>query len=233
MKPVFYSAPIILPHASKANDPEIRAGIEQFCRRAAELWRAAGLISAVEPGLLTASDKNAARRRGLAAGRRVIKDSSFGKARILFLRALTEDGWIADQRTISALASRIWLLDDRCGLANSYLRAVADIALQQNAECILCPSAMRRDQLEAVFLPSSEAAFLSANTIKKPCDVSCHRVHLDRIPDPARKLALKSILNENRKMTDLLTQRAAAQLKNAAILCDLKANTCTSANLPI
>ena len=233
MKPVFYSAPMILPCSSTVKEPETRAEIEQFSKRAIELWHAAALISGAEPGLLTATDKDAARRRGLAAGRRVINDCKKGKARILFLRALTEDGWVADRHTISALASRVWLLEDRCGLADSYLRAVADIALQRSAECFLCPNAMRRDQLEAVFLPGAEAAFLSANAVIRTNEFSCHRVHLDRIPDPERKLALKSILNENRKMVELLTQRAAAQLKNAVILRDLNANTCAAVNLPI
>lgn len=233
MKPLFYSAPIILPRPNGIRDPEIRSGMEQFCKRAIELWRAAALIHATEPGLLTSSDREAARRRGLAAGRRLMKESPKGRARVLYFRALTEYGLHADLNTISALASRIWLLEDRFGLANSYLRAIADTALQNQTDCILCQNPIRREQLEAVFLPNEDAAYLSMNIIKSHDSLICHQVHLDRIPDSARKQAMKGILNENRKMADILTRRAAEQLRNAAILRDLKANTCVVAERPL
>lgn len=228
MKPVFYSSPIILPRPRITTERENRSGMEQFCRRAMELLRAAALISGTEPGLLTATDRESARRRGLAAGRRVLTDSPKGKARIAYYRSLTGNGLHADPGTIPALADRIWLLEDRYGLADCYLRAVSDTALQYRAECILCPNPLRPDQLEAVFLPECRAAFLSMNALEKANKVIGHRVHLDRIPEAERKQALRNILRENRRWIKELTQRAAEQLKNAEILRDLKADTCAS-----
>ena len=226
MKPVFYSAPIQLPRPGKAADREIRAGIQQLNRRALELWQAAALIAASEPGLLTASDRDSARRRGIAAGRRILSGSAKGKARIAYFRALTGSGLHAAPETAASAADRVWLLEDRYGLADSYLRAVADTALQYRAECILCPSPLRRDRLEAVFLPSCNAAFISMNAIDDPACVNGRRVHLDRIPDAERKQALRTILRENRKWIDALTSRAAGLLKNAEILRDLNTDTC-------
>lgn len=226
MKPVFYSAPITLPRPANESDRDVRTGMAQFCRRAMELWRAASLISETEPGLLNASELENARRRGLAAGKRVLADCPGGKARIAYLRSLTGDGIHADASTISSLANRIWLLEDQYGLADSYLRAVSDTALQYGAECILCPSPLRRNRLEAVFLPGCNAAFLSMNAVGKASDVSGRRVHLDRIPDSERKQALRSTLKENRQWVEALTNRAAGCLKNAEILRDLKADSC-------
>ena len=226
MKPVFYSAPIQLPHPGKAADHEIRAGIQQLNRRALELWQAAALIAASEPGLLTASDRDSARRRGLAAGRRILSDFPGGKARISYFRALTGNGLHADPKTIASAADRVWLLEDRYGLADSYLRAVADTALQYRAECVLCPNPLRRDRLEAVFLPSCRAAFISLSAIEDPGVVIGRRVHLDRIPDAERKQALRAVLRENRKWIDALMNRAAQLIKNAEILRDLSTDTC-------
>ena len=230
MKPVFYSAPIQLPRPGKAADHEIRAGIQQLNRRALELWQAAALIAASEPGLLTTSDRDSARRRGLATGRRILSDSPKGKARIAYFRVLTGEGFRAACETVASTANRVWLLEDRYGLADSYLRAVADTALQNRAECILCPSPLRRDRLEAVILPSCHAALISLNAVEDSVDVIGRRVHLDRIPDAERKQALRTVLRENRKWIDALTNRAAELLKNAEILCDLNTDTCAGIN---
>lgn len=226
MKPVFYSAPVLLPRAGKASDFETRTGMQLFNRRAMELWQAAALISASEPGLLSASDRESARRKGLAAGRRILSEVPNGRAKIAYFRALSAEGLFANPTAVPALADRVWLLEDQYGLADSYLRAVADAALQHRAECVLCPSPLRRDQLEAVFLPGCRAAFLSMNIMNKTGEIDGHRVHLDRIPDAERKQALKAILRENRKWVDALIQRAAEQLRNAEILRDLKDDTC-------
>ena len=230
MKPVFYSAPILIPRPYRSADNEIRSGMQQFIRRALELWQAAALIDAAEPGLLTPSDLEAARRRGLAAGRRVLTDSPKGKAKIAYFRALTGEGLYADPKIIQAMANDVWLLENRYGLADAYLRAVSDAALQKQAASILCPNPLRRDRLEAVFLPDCSAAFISMSALENTNDVSGYHVHLDRIPAADRKQALRNVLRENRKWVEALTQRAAAQLRNAEILRDLKADTCTADN---
>ena len=226
MKPVFFSAPIMLPRPNPHSSKEIQSGMSQFCRRAAELWRAAALIDASEPGLLTPPDRDAARRRGVAAGRRVLYDCPKGKACIAYLRALTGNGFETHIGSIPELADRIWILEDRCSLADSYLRAISDAALQHGAECILCPSPLHQNRLEAVILPGCKAAFLSEWAINNTDEVNAHRVHLDRIPTSERKQALKDILKDNRKMTRILIQRASECLRNAEILRDLKADTC-------
>lgn len=231
MKPVFYSVPMVLPHPDRNMNREIRLGVEQFSRRALELWRAAALIAAAEPGQLTAADRDTARRRGLAAGKRILAECPKGKARIAYLRTLTEDGLHANPETVTAMAEQIWLLENRYGLADSYLRAVADAAIQHGAECILCPSPLEQGKLEAVFLPDSKAAFLSANTAENVIDMPARRVHLDRIPDSERKIALKNTLKENRAWIEALIQRAAECLRNAEILRTMKSDTCAAENL--
>ena len=230
MKPVFYSAPIQLPRPHRNSDRETRSAMQQFHRRAMELLQAAALIDAAEPGLLTPADRDSARRRGLAAGRRVLQGCPHGKAGIAYLRTVTASGLRADADTISQMADRVWLLEDRYIHADSYLRAVSDAAIQAHADCILCPNPLRRDRLEAVFLPTCRAAFISMNVLESSNDFIGRRVHLDRIPDTERKQALRAVLKENRKWVDELIRRAAAQLKNAEIMRDLKADTCTAAD---
>ena len=50
--------PAPLPRSA---DSALREGMEQFCRRAAELMRAAALVDGTEPGLLLPADYETAR----------------------------------------------------------------------------------------------------------------------------------------------------------------------------
>lgn len=224
MKPEFFREPVLYPLPDRTTDPELRASAVQFCRRAAELWHAAALIGRAEPGLLTQADREAARRRGMAAGRRVLRDSPRGKARIAFYRALSADGVQSNPQSVKP--ERVWLLEDRCGLADAYLRGLSDTALQYGAECWICPDPLRRERLEAVFLPGADAVFFSMNAVGAAEKEHGRHVHLDRIPDLERKQSMRSVMKDNQKLVTALTRRAAEQLRNAEILLNLDANTC-------
>ena len=218
--------PAPLPRSA---DSALREGMEQFCRRAAELMRAAALVDGTEPGLLLPADYETARRRGLAAAGRVLTDTARGKPQIAYYRSLTAEGLSPAPDAIEALADRVWVLEDRCGLADSYLRAVVDAALQRGAPCVICPSPLRNDRLEAVFLPAQRAAFLSMNAVGDVSGARARRVHLDRIPDAERRRALRQTLRENRRASDALLTRAAQNLASAGILRSLANDACEGA----
>lgn len=226
MKPLFYSHPVMMPRPLLRQEETQRQGMEQFCRRAMELTRAAALVDGSEPGLLLPTDRETARRRGLAAARRVLPDSGKGKPKIVYYRTLTGTGLHAAAETIPALAERVWVLEDRCGLADSYLRAVVDAALQQSAECVICPSPLRRDRMEAVFLPGAKAVFLSERAAEEIDAEQVRHVHLDRIPEAERRQALRQILRENQRIIEALLVRAAQNLANAEILRELGNASC-------
>lgn len=227
MNPLFFSKPVLFPRPrSYANDIQ-RQGVELLCRRIAELLYAAALIDGTEPGLLTNEERDTARRRGAASAKRALADgASGGKPHIAYYRALTGAGFMPAVMTIPKLADRLWVLEDRCGLADSYLRSAADTALQRGAEVILCPSPLRRDRLEAVFFPGARAAFLSGRAAAEVNCAEVRGVHLDRIPEAERRRALRGAMKENRRMMDALVGRAALYLTNAQLLCDMDSDTC-------
>ena len=229
MNPLFYPQPVIFPNRLPQDaDTSYQQGIRQLTQRAMELLRAAALIDGEEPGLLTPEDRDAARRRGFAAARRVLTELPKGRAHVAYFRAFTPGGLTPAAGTAEALADRAWILEDRCGLADSYLRAVADAALHQRAECILCPSPLRRDRLEAVFLPGGRALFLSERAVAALELAQTRRVHLDRIPESSRRQALRAALLEDRKQTKALLERASQLLTQAEILRNLATDSCTA-----
>lgn len=221
MNTIFFHQPVILPLMPQAAEKDLRAGFQALTQRALEVSRAAALILREEPGLLTSEDLDTARRRGQAAARRQLNDCPPGKPRIAYYRALSAGGFHYGS-ALETLANRVWILEDRCGLADRYLRAVADTALQHRAGCVLCPSPLRRDRLEAVFLPEAHAAFLSEKCAPDPCPIPKTRIRLDRIPAPERRQALRSALAEDRRTADSLLRRAAALLSEAEILANLE-----------
>ncbi len=230
MKPLFFPYPITMPRPlprAMNGDEVLRRDLAQLCRRAAELMRAAALVDGTQPGLLLPEDFAEARRRGLAAARRVLPGSESGKPQIAYFRTLTGAGLRAAEETVPALAARVWLLEDRCGLADGYLRAVVDAALQQGAACILCPSPLHRDRLEAVFLPGAGAAFLSRGTVGKGQHSGERLVHLDRIPNAERRRDLRLTIQEDRRIAGRLIVKAAQTLAAAEILRDLADDPCT------
>lgn len=229
MYSMLYLHPIQMPRAKHGLDESKRQDIALFTRRSMELLRAAALIDGSEPGLLTREDRETARRKGGASARRILSGQYHGNAHVLYYRTITDEGIDTANHKLPMLADRIWILDDRCGLADSYLRAVADTALQKNAEVILCPNLLRRDRLEAVILPEARAAYLSGKITDRSFPKTVHLVHLDRIPDVERRQALRKTLRENKAMIEALVQRAVIQIANAALLSNLNAEACANA----
>lgn len=227
MNPSFYAKPVMFPIPGKHMDPEIQQGLNQFCRRAMELLRAAALIDGSEPGLLTQEDRDSARRRGANNAKRILSENKVtGKAHVAYYRTLTVKGFRPGNADISGLAQQIWILEDRCGLADCYLRGAADVALQKGVEAILCPSPIRRDRLEAIFLPSVGAALLSDRAADSIDYRQGRCVHLDRIPDAERKHAMRGAMRDNRKQINSLITRAANYLTDARILSEMETITC-------
>lgn len=226
MKTLFYTKPVQMPTLHpNTSDKQIR-GANQLCRRAAELINAAALIDGTEPGLLTQKDIDKARRRGAACIKRLlIAGFPKGKPHIAYYRALTGEG-LRQSADAIARCDKLWILDDLYGLADSYLRAAADEALQNGAETIMCPSPLRRDRMEAVFLPGVKAAFLSKRAAEHLNTAGAVHVRLDRIPDAERRAAFRASLRDHQKMIRLLVDRAALYMANAQILCEMDPITC-------
>ena len=227
MKPIFYTKPVLYPNPGKNMDRDMRQNLDLICRRASELLQAAALIDRSEPGLLTQEERNSARRRGHNSAKRCLCGNMIaGSPHIAYFRSLNGTGFFPSVDDVSAFAQRVWILEDRCGLADQYLRGAADAAIQKGAEVILCPSPTRRDRLEAMFLPSSGAAFISDRAAESMACTDARRVHLDRIPNAEHKRALRGAMRENRNMIQTLIARAAMYLANARILCELGAIPC-------
>ncbi len=209
--------------ALPARIAQLYEGHAVFCRRAVELLRAAALIDARrEPGLLLPEDREKARRRAAGVARRelgpVPKQAEPGRRELGFLRSMTGDGLTGLPETVPALADRVWLLDDGCGLAPDYLRVIAEEAQKRALHHIVCPNPLHPEEPEAVFLPERRLAFLTAAATGGVAGETVRHVRLDSIPDIERRRALRSAMRADAKLQQALLSMAEKHLQSAAIL---------------
>ena len=196
-----------------------------FYRRAYEYLAAAAALDArKQPGLLFPEDRAAARRRAAGTALRefgaVKKDAVPGRFEKRFLRAITCEGRAAFPQTVEALAERVYLLDNDCGLAEDYLRVIREHALRRGLTLIVCPDPLLPERTEAVLVPDLHLAFLTADA-ELPCPHAAVRhIRLDAIPDSARLRALRTRMRADKRLQQQAIDAAIRQLQAAKLLHD-------------
>lgn len=136
-----------------------------------------------------------------------------------FIRCISCKGELCLSDSVQELCKRIYLLDDRCGLADVYLREIGDIARERCVEVILCPSPLCPELLDAVLLPEYGLGFVSASAadIKNPW----RHVRLDAlIPTESMKVH-RPELKRAGKLYCALTAEGINWLKKAKEYHDL------------
>lgn len=196
-----------------------------FYRRAYEyLAAAAALDPRKQPGLLFPEDRTAARRRASGTALRefgaVKKDTAPGRREKRFLSAITCEGRCFFPQTLEALADRVYLLDNACGLAEDYLRVIQEHALRCGLNLIVCPHPLLPECTEAVLIPSLRLAFLAAEEEVQFSDVAIRHIRLDAIPDATRLRALRSRMRTDARLQRQSIDAAIRQLQAAKLLHD-------------
>lgn len=169
------------------------------------------------PEILAAVQRRAdsAVRREFGSGRK----KAPGHVTRRFLSAVSCQGAVFLEETLSTLCSKVYCLENRCGLADGYLRQVLEGGIAAGADAVVCPSPLRPEVLEAVLFPVQGVAFLAC---KDTPEVEESRwVHLDSIPEKALLRSQRRALLENGKLKAGLLEKAYGHLATAKSLHDL------------
>lgn len=145
--------------------------------------------------------------------------SAGGRVRRFFIRCISCKGELCLSDSIQELCKRIYLLDDRCGLADIYLNEIADAARGRCGEVILCPSPLCPGLLDAVLLPEYGLGFVSASAadIKKPW----RHIRLDALIPAESLKAHRPELRRAEKLYSALVDEGVNWLKRAKEYHDL------------
>ena len=212
---------------SASPDDKIRMYTEKYhamYKRAYASLAAAGEVKRAEiPELISEKTIDKVKNKARSAFSRELGSfrslSAGGQVRRRFIRCISCKGELCLSDSVQELCKRIYLLDDRCGLADVYLREIGDIARERCVEVILCPSPLCPELLDAVLLPEYGLGFVSASAadIKNPW----RHVRLDAlIPTESMKVH-RPELKRAGKLYCALTAEGINWLKKAKEYHDL------------
>jgi len=185
--------------------------------RAYDCLRAAAAASPEKtPGLIGGAEIAAASRRAASAADRELpkakKAAASGRVTRRFLSGITCGGQVLQKDTLTTLCKRIYVLDDKYGLAGHYLRELVRIARERGVDATLCLSPLDPGVPEAVLFPDLSLGFIGLDRDAHP-DLSPYRhVRLDALPDPERIRSLRPRLRADTKIKAALLQSAAEAL---------------------
>lgn len=193
--------------------------------RAYDCLRAASAVSPEKQAcLFGSSEKAAASRRAASAADRELpkaKKTAFpGRVTRRFLSSITCEGQVFLKDTLTTLCKRIYLLDNKYGLAEHYLRELINIAQERGVDTTLCLCPLDPDVPEAVIFPSLSLGFIGMERDAHPDLIPYRHVRLDASLDPERIRSLRPRLRSDTKIKDALLESAIESLRSAKVLHD-------------
>ena len=132
---------------------------------AARLTEAAGLIDRRTASLMSSRaipDRLTKRGRGVS-GREIPKKGGLGQLRRRFADALTPDGYLRRYGSITALANRIYDVQDSWGLAAPMLEDIAWDAVRKGYEVYACMCPIDPSRVLHVVIPQLSLAFVTSD----------------------------------------------------------------------
>lgn len=146
------------------------------------------------------------------------KRSYAGRGRITkrFISCISCMGEVCLTDTVKKLCKRIYIVDDRFCLADTYLKRIACGVAKRGIDATVCPSPLCPDELEAVLLPEHSLGFVSAKImqLEKPW----RHVRLDALVSSA---AQKSQIKQLDKLYKALLEGGTGYLAQAKKYHDL------------
>lgn len=179
---------------------------------------AAGSVERADiPGLISSDTLEKVRKRARSAALHELgsakKKAAAAHEKRCFVRCISCKGELTLTDEVNKLCKRIYLLDDRCGLADVYLAEMRSEAAARGADTILCLSPLCPEKPDALLLPEHGLGFVSASAMEI-CEPWRH-VRLDALVDPAVLRAARPELRRRDKLRNGLTGEAVRCLSRA------------------
>ncbi len=192
-------------------------------RRAYRALKAAGEVEKTLQDILTVDynrEKLERRTKGIIAREIGKQGSGRGEVSYRFLGGVTCQGAIWRFDTVEALASRIYELQDECGIGAEMLGEISASAVSRGYDVILCPNGNQLQRIEHLMIPELRLAFLTSREgmcyEKKPY----RRIHLNSLLSPERVRQNKARCRFHRRMRALLLEEGIGALKEAKAFHD-------------
>ena len=146
-----------------------------------------------------------------------------GREKVRILSAITPDGFIYFDDTISMLCKDLYVIEDIFGcVSHVLLSELRDAALRSGLDIITCYCPMAPlSKIESILIPSVGIAFAVSNYWHPLEENTTHRkIHTRRFIDNTILITRKQRLNFNRKMQTVLMKEAIYYLSKAKAVHD-------------
>lgn len=185
----------------------------------AYLSAAGELERMVPPGLIDADILEKVRKRAHGtAAREFGAPKRTGGERKCFFRCISWRGELVLSKDIKKLCKRIYILDDKCGLAEEYLAELLKEARRKSESIIIAPSPLCPEKLDGLIFPERELGYFSESAAGD--SLSARHIRLDAVvPDECMREYRKP-LREKRRLVKELTSQAVSWLESAKQLHD-------------
>lgn len=161
------------------------------------------------------------RRAEGIAGRELPRSLATGKPGVLrkrFLDAMTSTGPVFLADTVTALATKVYLLEDRFGLSDFMLELWRDRALALGLEVYACCDIRNPDTLQHLILPELGLAFVTEDSSRMPGFDAYRTVRVDACLPPRELAQHRGKLRLLHKLEASLLADAAEELAAARVL---------------
>ncbi len=141
------------------------------------------------------------------------KNTTPGKEQLRYLSAITPDGPVLFENTISALADHVLAFHDEYGTCSRFLmRELRRLALESGQQVITCPCPLSDREPEHLIFPQLRLAFVTSNRWHTFQAESQQNIHCTRFEDAAWLKSRRQRLRFGEKAArDLLAQASLAQ----------------------
>lgn len=149
-----------------------------------------------------------------------IKNVDCGNEDIRLLSAVTNQGVVTFENTVTTLASRIYMIEDMVGCVSSYIiKRVRDRAVSLGYDVYTCPCAISlhpMEKLEHVIIPKLGLAFITSNKYTKFESITpTKKINSRRFENKERRGAVQYIMAFNAKQSGVLLDMAITMLAKA------------------
>ena len=165
--------------------------------------------------------RNIAERRAKSTVKRIARpraNETPARVKRRFIRCIGCRGELTLEGSVSALCKQVYLISDRFGLADVYLKKAEKTALSLGADIIVCPSPLCPEAYDAVILPEYGVGFISSSV--QIVGVPHRSVRLDALIPHDAVISHRSELKGREALIHELTGLAVCYLKKAKSLHD-------------
>ena len=152
--------------------------------------------------------------------REMKKKAGRGKVAFRFLSAFTYEGIVCRFDTVEALCERVCTVDNAFGFAPDMLSLLADAAVENGYDIILCKSPTAPDKIAHIMIPELSLAYISQSGKQKYIGKPYKHIRLDALADRELLRENRDSIRAGRKLLDALYHEGWTALADAKTLHD-------------